>query len=126
MTRRHLESDHDHIVLAVAKHLTGQNFTEIKADVPNFVSPLKVTWKDTGDGHIPDLTGRDPSGHLYVFEVETEDTIRHSHSASQWKLFSAYARQFDASFYVVVPGGCGRAAKAELDRLNLMAGVLEA
>jgi hypothetical protein len=114
------------MVSAVARHLAGQKFTGIRADIPHCLTPSKITWKDTGDGHVPDVTGRDPGGHFHIFEVETEDTIRHPHSASQWRLFSAYARQFGASFYVVVPEGLGEAAIAEVGRLGLVAGVLEA
>lgn len=119
--KRKLQSQHDRIVKYVSDHLRLKIFRNIKADIRGYKQPKKITWKLTGKGHIPDVTGQ--SLQLNLFEVETSDSISHSHTADQWRLFAAYARGNRAVFWVVVPRASEAAARRRLNQLNISAKV---
>lgn len=93
---------HDSIVSTTVDHLIQNNFTDIQADIQGYTQPSIITWTNTGQGHIPDITANH-NGVYYVFEIETADSINTDHSSSQWKLFSAFATQHNSAFCLVVP-----------------------
>jgi hypothetical protein len=101
------------MVKTLVEHLRTKGFTSIKADIPDFVQPAKITWKATGKGHIPDVSAL-LSGVEHIFEVEEADGLRLQHTADQFKLFGAYARQMNARFVVLVPGTTREAAQIVL------------
>lgn len=125
MTQRVSQTAHVRIVGAVRNYLIRNEFSDVRADMAGCTLPTKIIWADTQEGHVPDATGV-KDGQLHVFEVETEDTIVHPHSAKQWKFFAAYVRQHSGSFYLVMPMGSAYAARRELARLNITAAVWEA
>ena len=114
---------HDNMVRKAVKHLESENFRDIRADLAGYKQPEKITWKNTGLGHIPDLSAQ--NGNIKIFEVETVDSISDSHTEDQWTLFSAYAKKFGAEFWVVVPTGHKLDADLRLIQLNIQAKVWE-
>lgn len=123
MVMRKSQSDHDNMVVYAARFLMAKGFQNVQADLPGWSQPAKITWKNTGQGHIPDVTGDNDGQNL--FEVETDDTINIDHTADQWRLFAAYADQHQAKFWVVVPQGSRPKTEARLRQLNLKASVWE-
>jgi hypothetical protein len=119
--KRISESEHNKIVKDAADYLNMKGYVDIKVDLTGYTQPTKITWTATGSGHIPDVTAR--NGHLYIFEVETDDSISHTHTEDQWKLFAAYANQHGAEFWVVVPGVSEVSARRRLNELNISAKV---
>lgn len=111
------------MVAAAARHLVAKGFRDVKADVSGVPQPTKIVWSGTGRGHIPDVTGL--GSEFNLFEVETADSINDEHTADQWGLFSAYAAQHGAVFWVVVPVGSENAAHQRLKDLSLTAKVWE-
>ena len=104
-------------------YLVMKGYRNIKADLSGYTQPTKITWSATGKGHIPDVTAQ--NGNLLIFEVETADSISHTHTADQWKLFAAYADQHGAEFCVVVPNGFDSNARSRLNQLGIQAKVWE-
>jgi hypothetical protein len=114
---------HDNMVRKAFNHLQSENFRDIRVDLTGYKQPEKITWKKTGLGHIPDLSAQ--NGNLNIFEVETVDSISDSHTEDQWTLFSAFAKQNRAEFWVVVPSGHKADANSRLIQLNIQAKVWE-
>lgn len=122
--KRMSQRDHDAMVRTVATWLTGNGYRDVRADLPEWPrKPEKITWKHSGEGHVPDATAWGEKFHL--FEVETADSISGKHTEDQWKLFAAFAAEHDAVFFVVVPRGYAHAARAQLIALGISAQVWE-
>lgn len=125
MTFRRNQVSHDSMVRKVADHLVQNGFSSVKADLPNWQQPETIVWTHTQQGHRPDVTGVQ-NGQTFIFEIETEDTIKIEHTSDQWKLFSAFTKTHNAHFYVVVPNGFAGVARQQLMILRLQANILEA
>ena len=118
MVKRRSQLEHDEMVQTVAEHLESERFTEVKADLPDYDRPDKIVWKNTGSGHIPDVTADG-----LLVEVETADSIDDAHTEDQWTLFGAHAEQHNKTFVVVVPRGSRSAAQRRLRELGITAKV---
>jgi hypothetical protein len=110
---RKSEATHKSMVQTVYDHLKAHGYSNILADHIGGAQPGVITWKGQSSGHIPDVTAK-LSGTIYVFEVETADSIEDSHTLSQWELFSAYAKQNNGRFIPVVPASSQELAKRVL------------
>ena len=121
--KRISETEHNNMVKDAVNFLKSKGYGEIKADISGYIQPDKITWTETGRGHIPDVTAG--NGQLNLFEVETADSISHTHTADQWKLFVAFAKQHGAEFWVVVPVGYESIANARLFQLGIQAKIWE-
>jgi hypothetical protein len=103
----------------VAKTLVERGYKDVRADFPGFTEPIRMIWKSTGKGHIPDVTGYKDG--LRFFKIETVDSVVDEHTADKWKLFSSYAETNNALFYLVLPKGALGTVKKKLQELNLRA-----
>jgi len=121
--KRLSETEHDKMIEGVINYLVMKGYRNVKADLSGYARPTKITWTSTGKGHIPDVTAQ--NGKLLIFEVETSDSIPHTHTADQWKLFAAYANQHGAEFWVVIPNGFDPNARTRLNQLGIQAKVWE-
>ena len=119
MEKRKSQLAHDNMVKYVARVLIEKNYLDVRADLPEFEKPKEITWKKTGKGHFPDITGE--KGSFKVFEVETADSIDDQHTEDQWTLFAKWSKENEAMFWVVVPEGSVAAARKRLDELNIQA-----
>lgn len=118
------DSEHDRLVQKLGSWLVSNLFSDIKVDLPGHVKPDRIVWTDTKRGHEPDATAY----YLlkqHVFEVETADSLGAEHTYDQCRLFEAYVRDRFAEFTMVVPIGCGFAARSQLSRWRLSATLLE-
>lgn len=113
---------HDSMIQTLVNHLARNGFTTIHADLPGFQQPAEITWRETGKGHIPDVTAF-KAAHQYVFEVETADSLGNGHTEDQLRLFGAFASQHNASFYLVVPSRSEATARSLLVRLDVVGDV---
>jgi len=123
MAKRQSQTHHDWMVQYTANFLVNKSYRNIKADLPGFDTPVKITWKSTGNGHIPDVTADGQQFNL--FEVETADSIDDQHTADQWTLFARYAKEHQAVFWVVIPSGYASSANRRLSELGIKASVWE-
>ena len=96
MTKRKNQNQHNLMVTNVANYLDSNGYRDIKADLHGFSWPERITWKSTGNGHIPDVSAWNNLQN--IFEVETDDSIFDEHTEDQWKLFAAYAQEHKAKF----------------------------
>ncbi len=117
------QSIHDTMVKDAVNYLRSEGFTDIKADLGSYPQPTKIIWKATGQGHIPDV--ETTNGKHCILEVETCDSISDSHTADQWKLFSRFANEHEAEFWVVVPMGYKYNASSRLTELGIQAKIWE-
>ena len=117
--KRRNQSKHDQMVQYTVNYLNNNGFSDIRADLKGRVQPTKITWKSTSRGHIPDVTAQ--NGQLFLFEVETDDSIFDDHAEDQWKLFATYAREHGAKFWVIVPAGLEPSAQLRLTELGIQA-----
>jgi len=100
------QATHDDLVRRTAFALRKAGYTDVCADVSEYVTPQRVYWQRTGDGHVPDVTAGS-----FIIEVETADSMGSEHTRSQCALFSQFARERRLTFAVVVPAGC----KSQMD-----------
>ncbi len=121
--KRKSQSDHDKMVKYAAEYFLAKNFKNVKADIENYENPNKITWNNTKSGHIPDVSGMGDK--LYIIEVETDDSIYDEHTKDQWTIFSVFANQHNAEFWVVVPKGSKVSAEKRILELQLTAKVWE-
>ena len=121
--KRNNQISHDNMVRKAVNHLRSKGFRDIRADLKGCVQPDKIIWKKSGLGHIPDLSAK--NGNLKIFEVETVDSIRDSHTEDQWSLFSTFAEQHGAEFWVVVPNGHESDVNSRLNKLKIQAKIWE-
>ncbi len=101
------------MVRLLISHLQANGFQNITADLAGYTQPGKIVWTETQTGHIPDVTATH-GGKLYIFEVEDSDCLPLDHTASQFKLFSAYAGQQGGQFVVLVPSASKMMAEQQL------------
>lgn len=118
MTKRKSQPDHDGMVIAVIKYIKENGHSNVNADIPNYNQPEMLHWKGQKDGHIPDITSV-RGDESFIFEIETADSISHSHTEDQWKLFSASASLNSKSFVIVIPKDSKKEAENRAQELNL-------
>ena len=115
---------HDKIIKNLACHLMRKNFHDIRADHPDFnEKPSPITNRESNISQIPDVTAIGIQ--MVLFEVETDDSLNDPHTQVQWKMFSSYADQNMAEFWIVVPKGKKVEAWERVSRLEVNAKVME-
>ena len=119
-----VDSEHDRLVEKLRSWLVSSLYSDIKVDLPSCEKPDRIVWANTKRGHEPDATAYYVLKQ-HVFEVETADSLGDEHTYEQCRLFAAYVRDRFAEFTLVVPQGCGLAARSQLIRWSLSATVLE-
>jgi len=122
MAKRESQDDHDNMIKLTISHFKSMGYRNIKAHIPGWDTPMKLTWEETGQSHIPDVTG-DGSPNV-IIEVETVDTIDDEHTKDQWTSFAAYAKQQGEEFWVAVPEGSEQAAERRLGELGIVGNIL--
>ncbi len=119
MQRNSQESkEHQDLIIMMARHFASQGYRNIRADIPGMVTPEVIL--GTKQNHVPDLTA-DKNGTGIILEAETANTISDGHTASQWSLFSAAAKNAGGEFHVVIPKGYRNSAEQRLADLGLRA-----
>lgn len=95
--------EHANLIQMMASYFQSQGFTDVRADLPGYTQPETI--RGTKEDHRPDITCRrnDTGRTMIILEAETASTVFDAHTASQWTLFAAAARQWSGQFHVVVP-----------------------
>ena len=117
MSKRRDQSHHDSMVQAVVLSAENNGYKNIKADIKGYPPPEPIKLAGTNSGYIPDVTSSGARDR--IFEVETSDSIYDEHTAEQWRLFYAYALQYNKQFVVVVPRGDQKKALARAKYLGI-------
>lgn len=100
-------SEHDQLILMMARHFKQQGFTEIKADMPGWTKPDYIYWtSNKNNRYYPDLTCYDSDGTSIILEAETCNTLSDQHTHKQFEIFRAHANKEKGRFEVVVPISC--------------------
>lgn len=87
------------IIEAVVDFIAGQEFSNIKADIPGYATPQKLVWSSTGSGYTPDITAiKDDTLLLFVVKDPNEDANK---QIEKWKLFSSYTSGENRICYIV-------------------------
>ncbi len=124
MPKRKSEFEHSAILEMLGTSLYArtrnpdmEDLTDIEVDLDGFHRPSEITGPDSKEGDVPDATARGEK--LYIFEVETADSIKDEHTERQWTLFSNYAKENNGIFYVAVPPQSVWDARLRLKELSL-------
>lgn len=118
MPKRKDQNDHDSMVRALTNYLKLLQYTDIRADLPGFTRPVELAWEDRQDGHVPDVSALKQETE-HIFEVETSDSISHTHTEDQWHLFASNAERNNKAFCVIVPKQSKEDARGRLKELGL-------
>jgi len=111
------------MIKELAERLISRKFRDVRADHPEFTDkPACITLENSELGQLPDVTATGIQ--MVLFEVETADTIYHPHTEQQWEVFSSYAENNGADFWVVVPREQKSCARERLSSLGLKAKVM--
>jgi len=100
-------SEHDALVLMMARFFIKEGYSDIRADIPGWLRPDGICWTDKPEHkYFPDLTCTDNSGKLVILEAETCESLATQHTKAQFRIFSAHASNTNGRFEVVVPKNC--------------------
>ncbi len=108
MTRFQTElSEHDALVLMMARFFIREGCSDVKADIPGWLRPDGIWWDNKPEHkYFPDLTCTDSNGKLVILEAETCESLATQHTKEQFQIFSAHASNMNGRFEVVVPKIC--------------------
>lgn len=106
----------DRMLDSLVQSLDKSDFYNVKARLKGLMPPESIY------GSRPDVTAwRDRE---YIFDLETELSVKRAHCGVKWRDFGSYARDFDARFCVVVPEASALIARIRLALLGIEAEVL--
>ena len=106
----------DRMLDNLVRSLGKSDFTDVKARLDGLTPPDPIY------GSWPDVTAwRDRE---YIFDLETDVSVKGAHCGIKWRDFGCYARDFDARFFVVVPEASALIARIRLAILDIEAEVL--
>lgn len=115
-------SEHDQLVLMMARYFKDQGFRDIKADLSGWQKPDSVYYTNNpSNKYIPDITCLDTNGLYIILEAETCSTFADTHTHEQFAIFRAHANNTHGRFDIVVPRMCGAvdARQSISNQLNL-------
>ena len=114
-------SEHDLIVLLMVEELKDENYSKIKADLPDHEKPDGIRFqKNISNRFVPDITAY-KNDVFYILEIETVDSLFDEHSHHQWLAFSDYSKRTNSSFILVVPKRYKDSARDILSEKNIIA-----
>lgn len=100
-------SEHDQLILMMARYFKQLGYTDIRADIPGWTQPQYIFWSNNpNQTYIPDLTCLDTNGVLVILEAETCNSFKDQHTQEQFRIFRAHASNNKGRFEVVVPRTC--------------------
>ncbi len=129
MSKRRSQAEHDTIVEMLANSLYArnrnphlENVEDIRADIDGFKRPDVITLPGEKEGETPDATAM--ASQLWIYEIETADSVDDEHTERQWTLFAKFAEENDAIFHIAVPPMAQGDVKRRLKELSLKATVI--
>lgn len=117
---------YDSMVSSVADYLQGHGYENVKADVPPYEKPARLTRQGASEdsGYVPDLTARKDGGKHY-FEIVTETKDQNVELAGKWRLFSTLAEHRNGEFTILVPRGKMKFTHQVLNENGIKANVVK-
>ena len=106
----------DTMLDGLVRSLGKSDFTHVKARLDGLTPPDPIY------GSRPDVTAW--KDREYIFDLETDVSVKGAHCGIKWRDFGRYARDFDARFFVVVPEASALIARIRLALLDIEAEVL--
>jgi hypothetical protein len=98
------------------RSLGKSDFSNVKAKMDGMTPPEPIF------GSRPDATAW--KDREYIFDLETEISVKAAHCGIKWRDFCAYAQDCDARFCVVVPRTAALVARIRLSIMDIDAEVL--
>jgi len=112
------KSTRERIIAYVIQVLQEKEHEDIRAVFPDFEHPQRVVRESTGEWYLPEVTAS-KLGQFRIFAVETPETLRADTTDLRWRLFSDFARQNNALFYIVFSAGLVLQIKEKLRGLQI-------
>lgn len=112
----HSTRHQDRMLDSLVHSLGKSDFSNVKAKMDGLMTPEPIY------GSRPDVTAW--KDREYIFDLETEVSVKRAHCGVKWRDFGAYARDYDARFFVVVPEVSALIARIRLALLDIDAEVL--
>lgn len=106
----------DRMLDSLVASLGKSDFSNVKANLDGLTPPEPIF------GSRPDVTAWKDCE--YIFDLETDVSVRGGHCGVKWRDFGAYARDRDARFCVVVPKKSTLIARIRLVLMEIEAEVL--
>jgi hypothetical protein len=100
---------------SLVESLGKSDFADVKANLDGLTPPEPIY------GSRPDATAR--RDREYIFDLETDISVKGAHCGIKWRDFGLYARDFDARFCVIVPKSAALIARIRLALLEIDAEV---
>lgn len=100
---------------SLVRSLGKSDFSNVKANLDGLMPPELIY------GSRPDATAW--KDREYIFDLETDVSIKGGHCGIKWSDFGMYARHFDARLCVVVPKSATLIARIRLALLEIEAEV---
>ena len=100
---------------SLVRSLSKSDFSNVKADFDGLIPPEPIY------GSRPDATAwRDRE---YIFNMETDVSVKGAHCDIKWRDFGKYAQNADARFCVIVPKSAALIARIRLALMDIDADV---
>lgn len=112
---------HDKIISHLFKELCTKGYENVFAshiELPEDKIPKIIFSENSKMTFCPDLYA-EKDGALYLFEVETEDSIGWSLTKAEFECFAQHAKKCEGYFYVVVPEMIREKAESILNEIDL-------
>ena len=110
------------ILEAVVDYIKEEGVTNIQTRLDGYENPAKIVWKKSQNGHFPDIFAESKNT-IFLFEVpEADGELKQQ--LDKWRLFTAFSKQKNAQFYVVVKDNQENRVKKFLDENGISASVL--
>lgn len=106
----------DRMLGSLVRSLGKSDFSRVKAKIDGLTPPAKIY------GSQPDATAW--KEREYIFDLETDVSVKGAHCSVKWRDFGIYARDHDARFCVVVPEASALVARIRLALMEIDAEVL--
>ncbi|MFH2065053.1 MAG: hypothetical protein ABIK15_07640 [Pseudomonadota bacterium] len=104
MFKRFFKSEQQKLIEFAVKILEDKENNEVRANAAGFDKPQKVKRVSTNEFYFPDITAK-KSNQFRIFAVETRQTLHDPQTRKRWKLFSEFAEQNHAHFFIAFPVG---------------------
>ncbi len=124
MNESRAHSKHKDLVETLVNALAfSKCFSDIRADLPGYDQPERISLEKRGIGFKPDVTA--VSTQLNIFEIETSTSLNDSKTDEKWRILAAYLLQKSGKFWAVVPSPLRQMGIEKMRALNIAGGVLE-
>jgi ATP-dependent RNA circularization protein (DNA/RNA ligase family) len=124
MFKRFFKTEQQKLIEFAVTILEDKENNEVRANAAGFDKPQKVKRVSTNEFYFPDITAK-KSNQFRIFSVETKQTLHDRETLKRWKLFSEFAKQNNALFFIAFPVGSTADIKKTLQESEIEAQLWE-